>query len=178
MREILFKLAVVELGRKVVAKEMRVGIGYDVHRFVEEKPLILGGVKIPFRCGLEGWSDADVLLHAIIDAMLGASGAGDIGERFPDTDPSFRGASSLVLLRLAKETVEEKGYRVVNVDSVVVLEEPKLRPYRDAMRSKIAENLGIAMTDVGVKAKTSEGLGFPGRGEGVAAYAMVLLEEA
>ncbi len=157
---------------------MRIGIGFDAHRFVEGRALVLGGVKIPFRYGLEGWSDADVLLHAIIDAMLGASGAGDIGERFPNSDPAYRGASSLDLLRMAKETVGKRGYRVVSVDSVVVLEEPQLRPFRDEMRGRIASVLGISAGDVGVKAKTSEGMGFAGRREGVAAYAVALLEEA
>ena len=156
---------------------MRVGLGFDAHRFVEGRPLILGGVEIPFELGLEGWSDADALLHAIIDGMFGAAGAGDIGERFPDTDPAYREASSLELLGLARAIVEQRGYKVAGVDSVVVLEKPRLSAFRDEMRKRIAERLGISADEVGVKAKTTEGMGFTGRGEGVAAYAVVLLEK-
>ncbi|MCL4498822.1 MAG: 2-C-methyl-D-erythritol 2,4-cyclodiphosphate synthase [Chloroflexi bacterium] len=156
---------------------MRVGIGYDAHRLVAGKPLFLGGVEIPFERGLEGWSDADVLLHAIIDAMLGAAGAGDIGEHFPDTDPAYRGISSLTLLERADGVLAERGLSVAGVDSVLVLEEPKIKPYRDAIRGRIAKTLGLPADRVGVKAKTTEGLGFTGRGEGIAAHAVVLVEE-
>lgn len=156
---------------------MRVGIGYDSHRFAKDRPLILGGVEVPYDFGLEGWSDADVLLHAIIDAMLGAAGAGDIGERFPDTDTAYRRASSLDLLAATRSIVEESGLRVSNVDSVVLLEKPELKIYREAMRDSIALVLAISPERVSVKAKTNEGMGFVGRGEGVATYAVVLLEE-
>ncbi|MCL5292195.1 MAG: 2-C-methyl-D-erythritol 2,4-cyclodiphosphate synthase [Actinobacteria bacterium] len=155
---------------------MRVGIGYDAHRLVEGRPLVLGGVEIPYRLGLEGWSDADVLLHAIIDAMLGAAAAGDIGEHFPDADPAYRGISSLKLLALTRNVVEDKGFTLSGVDSVVILQEPSLRAHRDRIRECIAEALLLPFDRVSVKAKTSEGMGFTGRGEGIAAYAVVLLE--
>ncbi|WP_457567558.1 2-C-methyl-D-erythritol 2,4-cyclodiphosphate synthase [Desulfurobacterium sp.] len=155
---------------------LRAGIGYDVHRLVEGRPLIIGGVKIPWNKGLSGHSDADVLIHAICDALLGAAALGDIGKLFPDTDERYRGISSLILLQ---ETVRElfaKGYRVVNVDSVVIAQRPRLRPYIDEMREKIASALEIPMDCVSVKATTTENLGFEGREEGIAAQAIVLIE--
>lgn len=154
---------------------MRVGIGYDVHRLVDGRPLILGGVQIPSDVGLAGHSDADVLLHAITDALLGAAALGDIGVHFPDTDDAYEGADSVELLISAARLVREAGYGVVNVDAVVVLEAPKLKPYVGAMREKIAEALGIEVGAVSVKATTSERIGFVGREEGASAQAICLL---
>ncbi len=150
----------------------RCGIGYDVHRLVEGRPLILGGVEIPFPRGLEGHSDADVLCHAICDAVLGAIGAGDIGDHFPDTDPAFRGISSLKLLKRVSEIVVDAGYRVVHVDAVVVAEEPKIGPFKAEMRFRIAYELAVDEASVHIKATTQEGLGALGRGEGIAAWAV------
>lgn len=154
---------------------MRVGIGYDVHRLVEGRPLILGGVTIPHSHGLAGHSDADVLLHAIADALLGAAALGDIGQHFPDTDPAWEGADSLALLRTVVERVQTAGYQVGNVDATVVLERPKLRPHIGAMTTTIAQALGVETGAVSVKATTSEGMGFVGTKEGAAAYAICLL---
>lgn len=156
---------------------MRIGNGYDVHRLTAGRQLILGGVEIPYELGLDGHSDADVLLHAIIDALLGAAALGDIGAHFPDTDPRYRGISSLVLLQSAAESVRAKGYDIVNVDSIVVAQRPKLRPYIDEMRAKIAKTLYISVDCVNVKAKTEEGLGFTGSLQGIAAQAVCLLEK-
>ena len=156
---------------------MRIGIGFDAHRFIEGKPLILGGVEIPFEFGLEGHSDADVVAHAIMDAILGAIAAGDIGQHFPDTDEEYRNISSMVLLSRVGRILSERGFRVGNIDCVAVLEEPKVSPYREEMREKIAGALEIEKDRVGLKASTTEGLGFTGRREGVAAYAVVLVEE-
>ncbi|MHB0977550.1 MAG: 2-C-methyl-D-erythritol 2,4-cyclodiphosphate synthase [Candidatus Aquicultorales bacterium] len=156
---------------------MRIGIGYDSHRFEKGRPLMLGGVEVPYEFGLAGWSDADVLLHAIIDSLLGAACAGDIGELFPDTDPAFKGASSLELLKETAKRIGESGFSIENVDSVVVLEEPKLREFKEAMRLEIAGALGISVERVSVKAKTSEGMGFVGRKEGIIAQAVALLEK-
>ncbi|MFA5088010.1 MAG: 2-C-methyl-D-erythritol 2,4-cyclodiphosphate synthase [Candidatus Omnitrophota bacterium] len=153
----------------------RIGIGYDVHRLAEGRKLLLGGVEIPFGKGLEGHSDADVLLHAVCDALLGAVGEGDIGEHFPNTDERYRGISSLLLLGRVNDLVRRKGYRVVNVDSVILAEEPHLKDYKNKMRSNIAQSLGVDESAVNVKATTQEGLGCIGRGEGLAAYAVVLL---
>jgi 2-C-methyl-D-erythritol 2,4-cyclodiphosphate synthase len=154
---------------------MRIGTGYDVHRLVEGRPLILGGISIPFEKGLLGHSDADVLLHAIIDALLGAAALGDIGLYFPDTDEKWRGADSRALLREVGSRVARQGYRVANIDATVALERPRLRPHIDAMRQCIATTLGMYVDEVSVKATTTEGLGFVGNGEGVAAYATCLL---
>lgn len=154
---------------------MRVGTGYDVHRLVEGRPLILGGVQIPYDKGLSGHSDADVLLHAIMDALLGAVGKGDIGRHFPDRDLQYRGISSLELLERVMEMVRELGFKVVNIDSVVMAEEPKLAPYTDEMVQKIASVLEVSPFAVNIKATTTEGLGCIGRGEGIAAQAAVLV---
>jgi 2-C-methyl-D-erythritol 2,4-cyclodiphosphate synthase len=152
------------------------GIGYDVHRFVEGRPLILGGVEIPHTHGLEGHSDADVLSHAIADAVLGAIGERDIGFHFPNSDQSIRGISSLEILRRAATLVKERGGRVVNIDSTLVAEEPKIGPHVAEMRANLAEALGLGAHRVGVKATTNEGMGFLGRGEGVAAMAVASVE--
>ncbi|MEW5705542.1 MAG: 2-C-methyl-D-erythritol 2,4-cyclodiphosphate synthase [Actinomycetota bacterium] len=156
---------------------MRVGIGFDVHRFINGRPLILGGVNIPFEMGLEGHSDADVLTHSIIDAMLGAVAEGDLGYYFPDTDEQFKGISSLELLKDAVRILENKGYRLSNIDVIAVLERPKLAPYRQQMREIIAKITGLDISKVSIKATTTEGLGFTGRGEGIASQAVVLVEE-
>jgi len=151
------------------------GIGYDCHRLVAGRRLILGGVEIPHELGLEGHSDADVLTHAVIDALLGAAGLGDIGEHFPDTDERYRDADSLVLLETVLMTVIAAGLEVVSVDCTVVLETPRLAPHRQAIRERLARTLGLSPTRVNVKATTGEGLGFIGRGEGVAALAVASL---
>lgn len=156
---------------------MRIGCGYDVHRLIEGRRLILGGVEIPYERGLLGHSDADVLLHAISDALLGAAALGDIGKHFPDSDPAYEGADSLELLRRIAGLLTEKGYEIVNVDATVLLERPKLRPYIDRMRERISGALGIPVSGVSVKASTEEGLGFTGREEGIAAQAVALIEE-
>ncbi|MCS3914935.1 2-C-methyl-D-erythritol 2,4-cyclodiphosphate synthase [Caldanaerobacter subterraneus subsp. tengcongensis MB4] len=155
---------------------MRVGIGYDVHRFEEGKKLMLGGIEIPFEKGLKGHSDGDVLIHALIDGILGAAGLGDIGEHFPDTDVAYKEVDSKILLKRVLELVSEH-YVVNNVDCIVVTERPKLSPYKDRIRTSLAELLGVSKERVNVKAKTEEGLGFTGREEGIKAYAVVLLEE-
>jgi 2-C-methyl-D-erythritol 2,4-cyclodiphosphate synthase len=151
------------------------GIGWDSHRFVEGRPLILGGVTIPYERGLHGHSDADVLAHAIVDALLGAAGLGDIGEHFPDTDARWAGADSLELLRAVVRLVDERGLAVVHVDSTVLMERPKLGPHRAEIRASLARALGVASERVNVKASTGEGMGFVGRGEGIAALAVVTL---
>ena len=155
---------------------MRIGHGYDVHRLVPDRALVLGGVTIPHRLGLLGHSDADVLTHAVMDALLGAAALGDIGLHFPDSDPAYRGISSLKLLSRVGGLLSEKGYRVGNIDATVVAEEPKLRPYIDAMRENIAAALGIDPARVNVKATTEEGLGFTGERLGIASHAVCLLE--
>ena len=155
---------------------MRIGIGYDVHAFADNRDLIIGGVTIPYERGLAGHSDADVLLHAIADAILGALRAGDIGQHFPDSDAQFKGADSAKLLAQVGKIAWEQSWTIVDIDSVIVVQEPKLAPYRDQMRANIAAALGIAKDSVGVKATTTEHLGFEGRGEGIAAHAVVLLE--
>jgi 2-C-methyl-D-erythritol 2,4-cyclodiphosphate synthase len=154
-----------------------VGQGYDVHRLVPGKPLILGGLTIPHSAGLEGHSDADVLTHAIIDALLGAAALGDIGRHFPDDDESYRGISSLVLLARVRDLLGEKGVRVVNVDAVVMAQEPRLAPHMDAIRGKLSEAMQIPVEAVSVKATTTEGLGFIGRSEGMAAQAVAQVEK-
>ncbi len=156
---------------------MRVGFGYDVHAFVEDRPLILGGIEIPHTYGLLGHSDADVLLHAICDALLGAAALGDIGSHFPDSDPTYRGISSLVLLQRTVSVVREHGFEVVNVDSTLVLQKPRLASYIPRMVACISGVTGIAQSCINVKATTTERLGFAGREEGVAAYAVVLIRE-
>jgi 2-C-methyl-D-erythritol 2,4-cyclodiphosphate synthase len=154
------------------------GIGYDSHRLGAGRRLILGGVEIPHERGLQGHSDADVLTHAVIDALLGAAGLGDIGEHFPDTEERFRDADSMQLLRTVVETVTAAGLRPVNVDCTVVMEAPKLGPHRVSIRERLANELGLATERVNVKASTGEGIGFVGRGEGVAALAVASLERA
>ena len=154
---------------------MRVGIGYDVHKLVKGRPLILGGVNIPYEKGLDGHSDADVLIHAVMDALLGAAGLGDIGQHFPDSDKQYQGISSLVLLDKVRELLADKAISVTNIDSVAVLEKPRLKEQIPAMQEAMAKALGIKPEQVSVKATTTEGLGFTGSGEGVAAYAVALV---
>lgn len=154
----------------------RIGNGYDVHRLVEGRKLILGGFEIPYEKGLLGHSDADVLTHAIMDALLGALALGDIGYYFPDTDEKYKGISSLVLLQKVMEEIRGRGYEIVNLDATLVLQRPKLRPYMDKIRAVLAKGLGIPMEQLGLKASTEEKLGFTGREEGVKAYAVVLLK--
>ena len=155
---------------------MRIGHGYDVHRLVEGRKLILGGVEIPYERGLLGHSDADVLLHAVSDALLGAAGLGDIGKHFPDTDPQYKGADSLELLRIVAQKVAQKGYRVNNIDVTMIAQAPKLRPYIDTMIQNIADAVGIEAGQVNVKATTEEHLGFTGTGEGMSCHAVCLIE--
>lgn len=156
---------------------MRIGHGYDVHRLVTGRKLILGGVEIPHHHGLLGHSDADVLTHALMDALLGAAGLWDIGHAFPDTDAAFKDISSLVLLGRVMEMLREKGYQVVNADCTVLAQAPKLAPYIPAMRENLARIMGVLPEQVNVKATTEEGLGFTGREEGMAAHAVCLLEQ-
>ena len=156
---------------------MRIGHGYDVHRLVEGRDLILGGVKIEYEKGLLGHSDADVLLHAVSDALLGAAGLGDIGKHFPDTDPKYKGADSLELLRVVAVRVKEAGYRVSNIDVTMIAQRPKLKDYIPRMVLNIAEAVGIGADRVNVKATTEEKLGFTGTGEGMSCHAVCLLEE-
>ncbi len=156
---------------------MRVGLGYDAHRLVEGRPLVLGGVRIPYHLGLAGHSDADVLSHAIGDALLGAVGAGDLGTHFPDRDPAYRNISSLVLLERIITLVKARGFKPVNVDAVVVAQEPRLAPYLEEMIANLAPILGLTPEAINLKATTTEHLGFTGRGEGIAAYAVVLVEK-
>ena len=157
---------------------MRVGLGYDVHRLVEGRDLILGGVKIPYEKGLLGHSDADVLLHALTDALLGAAALGDIGRHFPDTDERYRGISSLILLEKAYTLVKERGYSLGNADMVLIMQKPKLKEYIPFMEENIAGALSCEKERISVKATTEEGLGFTGQGEGVSAKAIVLLEKS
>ena len=156
---------------------MRIGHGYDVHRLVEGRDLILGGVKIPYELGLLGHSDADVLLHAVSDALLGAAGMGDIGKHFPDTDPAYKGADSLKLLQIVGEKVTLAGYRISNIDVTMIAQKPKLRPYIQQMEQNIAAALGLDAGRVNVKATTEERLGFTGEGLGMSCHAVCLLEE-
>lgn len=158
--------------------KLRVGHGYDVHRLVEGRALILGGVTVPFDRGLLGHSDADVLTHAVMDALLGAAALGDIGKLFPDTDPAFKGADSRELLREAWRRIQAKGYTLGNVDVTIIAQAPKMLPHIPQMRVFIAEDLGCHMDDVNVKATTTEKLGFTGRGEGIACEAVALLRKA
>lgn len=156
----------------------RIGHGYDVHRLVSDRPLILGGVRIPYSLGLLGHSDADCLVHAVMDAVLGAIGSGDIGHCFPDTDPAYLGADSLVLACKVAERMAACGYRIGNVDATVIAQRPKLAPYITEMRKKIAEAFGCSADAVNIKATTEEGLGFTGSGEAIAAHAVCLLFKA
>lgn len=156
---------------------MRVGLGYDVHRLVEGRDLILGGVKIPYEKGLLGHSDADVLLHALTDALLGAAAMGDIGRHFPDTDERYRGISSLILLEKAYALIRDQGYFLGNADMVLIMQKPKVKDFISAMEEKIAKALSCEKDRISVKATTEEGLGFTGREEGIAAKAIVLLEK-
>ena len=156
---------------------MRIGIGYDVHRLVAGRKLVLGGIEIPFRKGLLGHSDADVLLHAIMDAMLGACALGDIGQHFPNTDKKYRNISSLLLLKKVATMIKKERYTVLNIDATLILEKPKLKDYFLRMSTTIAWTIGLGPKKVSVKATTNEGLGSIGRGEGVAAYAVVLLKK-
>ena len=155
---------------------MRIGHGYDVHRLVEDRKLILGGVDIPHEKGLLGHSDADVLTHAIMDALLGAAALGDIGRHFPDTDPQYAGADSLVLLDRVMELLGEKGYTVGNVDATIIAQRPKLAPYIPQMGQNLAQRMGITLDQVNVKATTEEKLGFTGSGEGIAVHAVCILK--
>ena len=154
---------------------MRVGMGYDVHRLVPERDLIIGGVKIPYEKGLLGHSDADVLLHAIMDALLGAAALGDIGKHFPDNDPAYKGADSLMLLGRVGEILSEEGYVIENIDSTIIAQKPKMAPHIEQMRKNIADTLGLDISRVNVKATTEEGLGFTGTGEGISAQAVALI---
>ena len=154
---------------------MRVGMGYDVHRLVPERDLIIGGVKIPYEKGLLGRSDADVLLHAIMDALLGAAALGDIGKHFPDNDPAYKGADSLMLLGRVGEILSGEGYVIENIDSTIIAQKPKMAPHIEQMRKNIADTLGLDISRVNVKATTEEGLGFTGTGEGISAQAVALI---
>ena len=156
---------------------MRVGFGYDVHPLVDGRPLILGGIKIPYLYGLQGHSDADVLLHAISDALLGAIAEGDIGRHFPDTDPQYKNIRSTILLKRVMTRVREKGVHILNIDATILAQKPKLSDHIPRMVKEIADVLEIETGKINVKATTSEGLGFVGRGEGISAYAVVLVEE-
>jgi 2-C-methyl-D-erythritol 2,4-cyclodiphosphate synthase len=156
---------------------MRVGFGYDVHALVKGRPLILGGVKIPYLFGLQGHSDADVLIHAISDALLGAISEGDIGKHFPDTDPQYKNIQSTILLKRVMTKMKEKGFHIINIDTTILAQKPKLSDHIPRMVKEIAATLEIETERVNVKATTSEGLGFAGRGEGIAAHAVALVEE-
>ena len=156
---------------------MRIGMGYDVHKLVPNRDLILGGVKIPHELGLLGHSDADVLLHSIMDALLGAAALGDIGKHFPDTDPAYKGADSVKLLEHVGRLIREAGYSIENIDATIIAQRPKMRPHIDTMRRNIKEALGIELDQINVKATTEEGLGFTGTGEGISSQAITLLTE-
>lgn len=154
---------------------MRIGHGYDVHKFIENRPLVIGGETIPYEFGLLGHSDADVLLHAISDALLGAAALGDIGKHFPDTSSEFKGIDSKILLKKTVELITEKGYKIINIDATVIAQKPKLAPYINKMRENIAKICGIEIDTVNVKATTEEGLGFTGELKGISAHAVCLL---
>lgn len=155
---------------------MRVGLGYDVHRLAENRKLIIGGVHIPYEKGLAGHSDADVLVHAVMDALLGASKLGDIGVLFPDSDPKYKDISSITLLKYVKEAMDKKNIKIINIDSVIVAQKPKMRPYIEEMEKNIAKALDISTEDINVKATTEEELGFTGREEGISSKAVCLIE--
>ena len=161
----------------ILPHSMRIGHGYDVHRLTEGRALILGGVNIPYEKGLLGHSDADVLLHAVMDSILGALGEGDIGRHFPDTDEAYRGADSLQLARVTRKKIQEKGYRVVNIDATIIAQRPKLAPFIEQMRQNLAEVYKIETDFVNIKATTEEGLGFTGSGEAISAHAVALIEK-
>lgn len=163
-------------GKHETAMAYRIGLGYDVHRLVPGRRLVLGGVEVPFGLGLEGHSDGDVILHAIMDACLGAAGLGDIGVYFPSEDESLRGISSLELLSRVRDLVKGAGFQPVNIDAIIIAEAPKLTPYFGEMKARIGRTLGLDAGAVGLKATTNEGLGFLGRGEAIAAFAVALLE--
>ena len=156
---------------------MRIGHGFDVHRLVKDRKLILGGIEVPHESGLIGHSDADVLCHAINDALLGAASLGDIGQHFPDSDPEYAGISSLVLVQRVVGLLTQHNYRIINIDATVIAQKPKLAPYIPQMRRAIAETIGVPFERISVKATTTEKLGFAGREEGIAAHAVVLIEE-
>lgn len=156
---------------------MRIGMGYDVHKLVEGRKLILGGVNVPYEKGLLGHSDADVLVHAIMDSLLGAAALGDIGKHFPDTDPAYKGADSIELLRHVKKLLDENHYMISNIDATVIAQRPKLAPFISDMKTTIAEALGVSENQVNIKATTEEGLGFTGAGEGISSQSICLLEE-
>ncbi len=156
---------------------MRVGMGYDVHRLVPDRKLILGGVEIDYELGLLGHSDADCLTHAIMDSILGAAAMGDIGKHFPDTDPKYAGADSMVLMGVVRNMIAEAGYRIGNVDATIIAQKPKMAPHIQEMRERIAEVLGVEISRINVKATTEEGLGFTGEGLGIACQSIALLEE-
>ena len=155
---------------------MRIGHGYDVHKLVEGRPLVLGGVTVPFEMGLLGHSDADVLLHAICDALLGAAALGDIGKHFPDNDNAYLNIDSRILLKKTVGLLSEKGYRIVNIDATVIAQKPKLAPFIEQMRNNIAEDCGVSACDINIKATTEEGLGFTGDLSGISAHAVCLIE--
>lgn len=157
---------------------MRVGLGYDVHKLIEDKKLIIGGVEIPYEKGLLGHSDADVLVHAIMDALLGAAALGDIGKHFPDTDDKYKGVSSIELLKKVGKLLSDELYIIGNIDATVIAQQPKLAPYREQIIKNIADALDIAESQINIKATTEEGLGFTGSGEGISSQAIVLLETA
>ena len=157
---------------------MRVGLGYDVHKLVEGRDLILGGVQIPYEKGLLGHSDADVLVHAIMDALLGAAALGDIGKHFPDTDPQYKGISSIALLEHVGHLLEESDYVIENIDATIIAQRPKMAPHIAAMRENVAEALGISVGQINIKATTEEGLGFTGTGEGISSQAICALKKA
>ena len=156
---------------------MRVGMGYDVHRLAKDRKMILGGVEIPYEKGLLGHSDADVLVHAVMDALLGAAALGDIGKHLPDTDPAYKGISSILLLKHVGKLWDEKGYTIENIDATIIAQRPKMRPYIDTMRQNIADALCIETDQVNVKATTEEGLGFTGEGEGISSQAICAIEK-
>lgn len=155
----------------------RIGQGYDVHKFAENRELILGGVKIPFELGLDGHSDADVLTHAIMDALIGALALGDIGKFFPDTDPKYKNADSILLLREILQIISEKGYKIINLDATVVAQKPKLRDHIDTIRNNLSKELNIELDSLSIKATTEENLGFTGNMEGMKTYCVVLLSK-
>ncbi|MFO8101267.1 MAG: 2-C-methyl-D-erythritol 2,4-cyclodiphosphate synthase [Dehalococcoidia bacterium] len=157
---------------------LRVGIGYDVHRLSEGRKLVLGGVQIPFEKGLLGWSDGDVAIHAIIDALLGAAAMGDIGTHFPSDDPGYKDISSLILLTRTRQILEGNGWRIGNIDVTIVAQEPKLAPFLGKMRHELAEKLSLSEGQIGIKAKTTDGLGFTGEGGGIAVYAVALIRSS
>ena len=165
-------------GRNEVNSKMRVGIGYDIHPLTTGRRLVLGGIEIPFDKGLDGWSDADVLTHAIIDALLGAATLGDIGSHFPPGEPQYKGISSLVLLEKVKNELDKNGWQVNNIDATIVAEKPKLKDFIAGMRQQFSQTLGSELSQVSVKASTSAILGFVGRGEGIAAHAIAMLERS